>query len=113
MWDEPSAKATFALEVLIPEGESAYSNMPVASTQPDGEKQRIRFATSPRMSSYLLFLAVGDLERISQTVAGVDVGVVTRKGAGPPGATRSTPASRRCPGSTTISARRTRCPSST
>ena len=36
MWDEPSAKATFALEVLIPEGESAYSNMPVASTQPDG-----------------------------------------------------------------------------
>ena len=85
MWDEPSAKATFALEVLIPEGESAYSNMPVASTQPDGEKQRIRFATSPRMSSYLLFLAVGDLERISQTVAGVDVGVVTRKGAGSSG----------------------------
>jgi len=37
------------------------------------------------MSSYLLFLAVGELERISQTVAGVDVGVVTRKGAGSSG----------------------------
>ena len=85
MWDEPSAKATFALEVLVPKGESAYSNMPVASTKAEGEKQRIRFATSPRMSSYLLFLAVGELERISQTVAGVDVGVVTRKGAGSSG----------------------------
>lgn len=85
MWDEPSAKATFALEVLIPAGESAYSNMPIASTKAEGEKQRIRFETSPRMSSYLLFLAVGELERISQTVAGVDVGVVTRKGAGSSG----------------------------
>jgi aminopeptidase N len=81
MWDEPSAKATFALEVVIPKHESAYSNMPVASSAVEGEKQRIRFATSPRMSSYLLFLAVGDLERTSRTVAGVDVGVVARKGA--------------------------------
>ena len=85
MWDEPAAKATFSLEVVTPKGESAYSNMPIASTQVEGDKQRIRFATSPRMSSYLLFLAVGELERISQTVAGVDVGVVTRKGAGPSG----------------------------
>ncbi len=85
MWDEPSAKATFALEVVIPAGESAYSNMPVASTKAEGDKQRVRFETSPRMSSYLLFLAVGELERISQTVAGVDVGVVTRKGAGSSG----------------------------
>ena len=81
MWDEPSAKATFALEVIIPESESAYSNMPVTTTEPHGEKERVRFLKSPKMSSYLLFLAVGELERISQTVAGVDVGVVTRKGA--------------------------------
>jgi aminopeptidase N len=85
MWDEPSAKATFALEVVTGKGESAYSNMPVATTQVVGEKQHIRFATSPRMSSYLLYLAVGELERISQPVAGVDVGVVTRKGAGSSG----------------------------
>ena len=81
MWDEPSAKATFALEVIIPESESAYSNMPAATAEPHGEKERVRFLKSPKMSSYLLFLAVGEFERISQTVAGVDVGVVTRKGA--------------------------------
>jgi aminopeptidase N len=33
------------------------------------------------MSSYLLHLTIGDLERVSRKVAGVDVGVVTRKGA--------------------------------
>jgi len=81
MWDEPSAKATFALEVVLPKAQSAYSNMPIASEGIEGGKRRIRFADSPRMSSYLLHLTTGELERISRTVAGVDVGVVTRKGA--------------------------------
>jgi aminopeptidase N len=81
MWDEPAAKATFDLEVVLPAGQSAYSNMPVAETRTEGDRQRVRFATSPQMSSYLLHLTVGELERISRTVAGVDVGVVTRKGA--------------------------------
>jgi len=81
MWDEPSAKATFSLEVLIPKDQAAYSNMPVESTSVEGDQRRVRFATSPRMSSYLLHLSIGELERISQSVAGVDIGVVTRKGA--------------------------------
>ncbi len=81
MWDEPSAKATFALEVVLPQGQSAYSNMPVASEHVEDGRRRIRFETSPKMSSYLLHLSTGELERISRTVAGVDVGVVTRKGA--------------------------------
>ena len=46
MWDEPSAKATFTLEVLIPKDQSAYSNMPIESTRIEGAKQRVRFATS-------------------------------------------------------------------
>ena len=81
MWDEPSAKATFALEVIVPREQSAYSNMPESSSRIDGGKKHIRFATSPKMSSYLLHLTVGELERISRKVGTVDVGVVTRKGA--------------------------------
>ena len=81
MWDEPSAKATFALEVIVPKEQSAYSNMPEASARIEGGRKRIRFATSPKMSSYLLHLTVGELERISRKVGAVDVGVVTRKGA--------------------------------
>jgi len=81
MWDEPSAKATFALEVIVPKEQSAYSNMPEASRRVEGLRKRIRFATSPKMSSYLLHLTVGELERISRKVGAVDIGVVTRKGA--------------------------------
>ena len=81
MWDEPTAKATFTLEAVIPAGQSAYSNMPVAKSRLVDGKQVVRFERSPKMSSYLLHLTVGDLERISRKVAGVDIGVVTRRGA--------------------------------
>jgi aminopeptidase N len=81
MWDEPAAKATFALEVVVPVGQSAYSNMPVIDTRIDGDRQSVRFATSPRMSSYLLHLSVGEFDRLAQATAGVDSGIVTRRGA--------------------------------
>ena len=43
----------------------AVSNMPVAATTPTSATAgaRVRFATSPKMSTYLLFFAVGDFER--------------------------------------------------
>ncbi len=85
MWDEPAAKATFALEVVVPKEQSAYSNMPEVSSRLEGDRKRVRFATSPKMSSYLLHLTVGELERISRKVGTVDVGVVTRRGAGESG----------------------------
>jgi aminopeptidase N len=43
-------------------------------------KKRVRFAQSPRMSTYLLFLGIGDFERIHQDVDGVDVGIVVKRG---------------------------------
>ena len=81
-WDQPDRKATFQLSVIAPAGQMAVSNMPQASVRalPDG-LQQVAFQTTPKMSSYLLFLGLGDLERISRTVDGVDVGVVVRKGA--------------------------------
>jgi aminopeptidase N len=82
MWDEPTAKATFALEVVIPKDERAFSNMPEASNRVEGDRRIVRFEPTPKMSSYLLHLTVGDLERVSRTIAGVDVGIVTRRGAG-------------------------------
>ncbi len=80
-WDEPAKKAVFVLTATVPAGQMAVSNMPVTSTDPlpDG-LQRVHFAPTPSMSSYLLFFAVGDFERIHREVAGVDVGVVVRRG---------------------------------
>ena len=81
-WDEPAYKATFTLESVVPGGQLALSNMPVEKrTELDDGSSRIRFATSPKMSTYLLFFGVGDLERVAATTDGVEVGVVTRKGA--------------------------------
>jgi aminopeptidase N len=81
-WDEPGYKATFSLQAVIPAGQMAVSNMPVASTTtlPDG-RQRVAFAQSPKMSTYLLFFALGDFERATARVEGTELGVVTRRGA--------------------------------
>jgi aminopeptidase N len=80
-WDEPARKATFTLTAIVPADEVAVSNMPVASASPlPGKLQRVRFAETPLMSSYLLFFALGDFERISRKVNGVDVGIVFKRG---------------------------------
>jgi len=80
-WDEPFYKATFALEATVPAGEMAVSNMPVVSTSKlaDG-RELVRFATSPKMSTYLLFFGLGEFDRASAMQDGVEVGVVTQKG---------------------------------
>lgn len=81
-WDEPAYKASFALQAVIPAGEMAVSNMPVTQTTPlpDG-RVRVRFADTPKMSTYLLFFALGDFERATASVDGTELGVVTRRGA--------------------------------
>jgi aminopeptidase N len=81
-WDEPFYKATFALEATIPAGQMAVSNMPVTSTTklPDG-RELVRFATSPKMSTYLLFFGLGEFDRATALVDGVELGVITQKGA--------------------------------
>jgi aminopeptidase N len=80
-WDEPARKATFTVTVLAPAAQLVVSNMPAAQTEiaADG-RQRVRFQTTPKMSSYLLFLALGDFERVHRQVGPVDVGVVVKRG---------------------------------
>lgn len=83
-WDEPSYKATFAVEVTVPASQMAVSNMPVANQQPLGDgRALVRFQTSPKMSTYLLFLGVGEFERTTTQVAATEVGILTKKGAAP------------------------------
>ena len=81
MFDAPAQKAVFAFSVLAPRSAMAVSNMPAASDAPAADGfHLVRFAPTPPMSSYLLFLAVGDLERVSRKVDGVELGVVTPRG---------------------------------
>ena len=80
-WDEPNYKATFALTATVPAAQMAISNMPAAETTDLGNGlKRVRFAQSPKMSTYLLFFGLGDFDRATTMADGVEVGVVTQKG---------------------------------
>ncbi len=80
-FDEPAYKAKYHVTVTAPKKQLAISNMPsTRSTDlPDG-RVRVEFAPTPQMSSYLLFLAVGEFETISQRVDGRTLRVVTVEG---------------------------------
>jgi aminopeptidase N len=80
-WDEPFYKATFGVEAVVPTGQLALGNMPIEkSTDLGGGKTRVKFATSPKMSTYLLFFGLGEFERATVKSAGVDIGVVAKTG---------------------------------
>lgn len=81
MWDEPAFKAKFRLKATAPAGQLAFSNMPATSVakQADGT-QLYSFAETPVMSSYLLYLGMGDLERKTVQAGSVEIGVITRRG---------------------------------
>ncbi|MCB4859656.1 M1 family metallopeptidase [Sphingobium sp. PNB] len=83
-WDEPSFKATFTLSTVVPSGSTAISNTPVTSDRTlDDALHRVTFAPTRKMSTYLLFLAVGDFERRVRVAGGVELGTVTRRGVAP------------------------------
>jgi aminopeptidase N len=80
-WDEPAFKATFALEVTVPQNFLAVGNMPIVREEPVAPNlKRVAFAPTPKMSSYLFVLTTGELERITADADGVTVGVVTTAG---------------------------------
>jgi aminopeptidase N len=80
-WDEPSFRATFKLAVDVPASFKAYSNTPVEKQEKlDGGLQRIAFAVTPKMPTYLVVLVAGELERVASRQDGVDIGVVTTAG---------------------------------
>lgn len=83
-FDEPSYKATFDLAAIVPASQMALSNMPISSEKKlGGGLKRVTFATTPRMSSYLLFFGVGDFERTAKKATdGVEVGIVAPAGSG-------------------------------
>ncbi|MBK8545540.1 MAG: hypothetical protein IPL62_19630 [Caulobacteraceae bacterium] len=82
MWDQPNRRAVFSLTVTAPSDQLAVGNMPVARTSGSRAIARTTFADTPSMPSYLLFLAVGDFERVTRNVNGVELCVVMRRGEG-------------------------------
>jgi puromycin-sensitive aminopeptidase len=62
-WDEPEAKATFEITLVVPEGLTALSNAAEVGREAAGEgRVQVRFAETMKMSTYLVAFIVGPLE---------------------------------------------------
>ncbi len=76
-FDEPGFKATFDLSVVADKGDTAISNGHIIKDEPiaGSERHKLTFSTSPKMSTYLVALAIGDWQCLERTVDGVPIRV--------------------------------------
>ncbi len=79
-WDEPEAKATFEISIIADNKFTAISNMPVKSKKKLGGKTLYKFGKTPVVSTYLIYLGVGEFEYLTGKVGKVQIRVVTTKG---------------------------------
>src|SRR5437899_11181427 len=79
-WDEPKAKASFDVSLIVDNNLTAISNMPVIAKKKVGNKTRYRFDRTPIMSTYLLYLGVGDFEFLQSKLGKTSVRIVTTRG---------------------------------
>ena len=76
-FDEPAFKATYDISLAIDSGDTAISNSPIVSDTPGpgNGKHTLVFATTPKMSTYLVAFLVGDFQCTSGRQDGVDLRV--------------------------------------
>ena len=81
-FDEPSYKATFDITAIADKNHVAISNSKLISDTPGpgNSKHTVKFATTARMSSYLVALAVGQFEYVEGEADGIPIRIW-----GPPG----------------------------
>ncbi len=81
-FDEPAYKATFDLTITADKDLAIISNSRILTDTPDssGTKHTVHFATTPKMSSYLLAIAVGHFEFVEGSADGIPIRVWTMSG---------------------------------
>jgi len=79
-WDEPEAKATFEISIIADNKFTAISNMPVKSKKKVGSKILYKFDKTPVVSTYLIYLGVGEFEYLAGKTGKVQIRVITTKG---------------------------------
>ena len=79
-WDEPAVKATFDVSLLVEKHMTAISNMPEKSKKTVNSKVLVEFQRTPIMSTYLLYLGVGEFEFLQDKLRNIKIRVITTKG---------------------------------
>ncbi len=73
-FDEPALKATFDVSLTVDDGDTAISNTNSVSDRPAGAgKHTLHFATTPKMSTYLVAFLVGDFQCTGGASDGVPI----------------------------------------
>jgi aminopeptidase N/puromycin-sensitive aminopeptidase len=73
-FDEPALKATFDTTLVIDDGDTGISNTNIVSDTPAGTgKHAVKFATTPKMSTYLVAFIVGDFKCVEGRSDGVPI----------------------------------------
>src|ERR1700675_4232455 len=74
-FDEPAYKAVFRIALIIDKGDTAISNGKIVSDTPGpgNGKHTLQFSDSPKMSSYLVAVVVGDFACITGGADGIPV----------------------------------------
>ena len=81
-FDEPALKATFDVALTIDRGDMAISNGKVISDvdTPDRQHHTVTFATTPKMSTYLVAMAVGRFDCVEGERDNVPIRICTTPG---------------------------------
>jgi len=79
-WDEPESKATFEISIIADGKFSAISNMPIISKKKIKNKIIYKFDKTPVVSTYLIYLGVGEFEYLTGKTGKVQIRVITTKG---------------------------------
>ena len=74
-FDEPSFKAIFDITLIVDQGDTAISNTAIESDTPGptAGKHTLKFATTPKMSTYLVAFLVGDFQCTTGESDGVTI----------------------------------------
>jgi aminopeptidase N len=79
-FDEPAFRTVWEVAITAEPKYTVLGNMPVASESIRDGKRRTEFAPTPSMSSYLLAIAVGELEKTTERFEGIDLSIYTVAG---------------------------------
>jgi tricorn protease interacting factor F2/3 len=79
-FDEPELKAFFSVSLVVPKELECISNMRIKNTEYVGNKKKVSFEETPRMSTYLLYLGVGDFEHVRGNLGRTQLSAITTKG---------------------------------
>lgn len=76
-FDIPAKKATFDVTLIVDDNLVAISNSHIVEEiNLEGNKKKVIFAKTPKMSTYLLFFGVGEFNKITKDVRGYTVSVM-------------------------------------